>query len=101
MNAHIIKRPVITEKALTLVATQNVFTFEVMRTASKRQVQDLVESLYQVKVVSVNTVVGHVSTKSTGRKRIKRVQPKTKKAFVKLQAGQKIALFDMTGAATT
>lgn len=98
MNAYVIKQPVITEKTLWLVATQNTYTFEVVRTASKRQIQDMIESLYGVHVTSVNTVVGHRSLKSTGRKRIKRTVPKTKKAFVTLKPNEKISLFDISGA---
>jgi hypothetical protein len=37
--------------------------------------------------------------KAAGKRRLKMVQPKTKKALVKLVDGQKIALFDVTGEA--
>ncbi|HYD35267.1 MAG TPA: 50S ribosomal protein L23 [Vitreimonas sp.] len=97
MNAFIIKQPVITEKSMLLANTENTYTFEVARNANKQQIQDAVEKLYGVAVESVNTVVGHNSPVRTGRKRLKSVQTKVKKAMVKLKAGQTIALFDLSG----
>jgi ribosomal protein L23 len=54
-----------------------------------------VEDLFKVDVLSVNTIFGHRSSKKTGRKRLSSSVAKTKKALVKLKAGQSIALFDM------
>ena len=59
--------------------------------------KEAVEDIFQVHVLSVNTVMHHASKKSTGRRRLKVVTAKTKKVMVKLKAGEKIALFDVTG----
>ena len=96
MNAYLIVQPVITEKTLML-AQKSAYTFEVQRSASKQQIKNAVQTMYNVEVLSVNTVVGHTSRKATGRKRLKRVQPKIKKAVVTLKPGQKIELFDIQG----
>ncbi len=96
MNAYLVIKPVITEKSLKLAATQNTYSFWVERTAAKKQIQEAIEKMYNVSVLSVNTVRGHRSSKATGRRRIKRTQAQPKKALVMLKQGDKIALFDLT-----
>mgnify|MGYP002683089821 FL=1 len=93
MNAYLIKKPVITERSLSLANKQNVYTFEVLMNAHKGQIKQAVEDVFEVKVLEVNTVVRHRVKKKTCRKRISSVTPKTKKAYVKLAKGQTIALF--------
>ena len=97
MITYVIKKPIITEKTLALAALQNTYVFEVARTAEKNQIKKIVEDLFKVNVVSVNTVLGHHDSKKTGRKRIRVQQGRTKKALIKLKAGQKIDLFDLEG----
>ena len=97
MNAYLIKRPVVTERSLSLASKLNVYTFEVIMGAHKGQIKEAVEKTFGVKVLEVNTVVRHRIKKKTGRKRINRISPKTKKAYVKLAEGQTIDLFDLGG----
>ena len=97
MNAYLIKKPVVTERSLSLANKQNVYTFEVMMNAHKGQIKEAIEQIFDVKVLEVNTVVRHRIKKKTGHKRINKVSPKTKKAYVKLAKGQTIALFDIGG----
>lgn len=97
MTSYLIKKPIITEKTLALAATQNTYVFEVARTAEKNQIKKIIEDLFKVKVLSVNTVLGHNNTRKTGRKRIRVEQARSKKALVKLAEGQTIALFDLEG----
>jgi large subunit ribosomal protein L23 len=52
----IIKKPVITEKMTGIGEKLNQFGFIVDRNANKIQIRAAVESLYGVKVVSVNTM---------------------------------------------
>ena len=52
-----IKRFVITEKALRLAERENKITIVVERTATKKQIADEVQRLYNVKVEKVNTVI--------------------------------------------
>lgn len=80
-----------------LASTRNAYTFQVERGATKEQVKHTIESLYKVDVTSVNTIFGHRSLKATGSRRLKRVQPKQKKAVVTLKAGQSIEVFDIQG----
>ena len=69
----VILSPVITEKA-TLASEKNQVMFKVARTATKPQIKEAVEKLFDVKVKSVNTLVrkgkvkafkGTVGTQST------------------------------------
>ncbi len=50
----LIRRPIVTEKA-TINMEQNKYTFEVAPKADKLQIREAIESLFDVKVVKVNT----------------------------------------------
>ena len=52
----VIVAPVITEKA-TFASEQNKVVFKVAKTATKPEIKAAVERLFDVKVVSVNTLV--------------------------------------------
>lgn len=92
-----IKKPVVTEKTLKLIETENTYVFEVNKNAEKNQIKKMINDLFKVEVESVNTVLGHRAGKKTGRKRLQVTEEKTKKALVKVKAGQKIELFDLEG----
>ena len=49
-------KPVVTEKANAVSEKLNRYTFKVSPSANKLQIKSLVESLYGVKVTSVNTM---------------------------------------------
>lgn len=49
-------KPVVTEKANALTEKLNRYTFKVTPSANKYQIKSLVESLYGVKVIAVNTM---------------------------------------------
>lgn len=88
---HVIKAPLVTEKN-TLHSAAGVYVFEVDMTADKMQIRHAVEKGFGVKVDSVRTSVCRGRGKQTkfGMTRT----PYWKKAFVKLKAGEKIALFE-------
>src|SRR5690349_4928522 len=100
MNAHILKRPIITEKTLFLANTTNAYTFEVDPTATKTQIKETVEALFNVKVIGVSTVMRGRSLQRTGRRRTITLVPRKKKAVLTLQKGQTISLFDISGGET-
>ncbi len=97
MDTSIIKQPVITEKSLLLANTANMYTFEVIKEASKPQIEAAIKALFGVEVLSVHTVRRPKVVKTTGRRRIKTVGAITKKALVILKKGQTIDLFDIGG----
>ena len=53
---HVIKKPVITEKATTDQINRNAYTFRVPVGANKIEIRQSVEGLFDVKVQSVNTL---------------------------------------------
>lgn len=91
MSYQIIKRPLITEKN-TYHSTVGTYVFEVDQRATKVDVKKAIEKAFRVKVDSVRTGIcrgrGKRNRFVTGK------VPHWKKAFVKLQAGEKISLFE-------
>jgi large subunit ribosomal protein L23 len=83
----VIRSPVITEKA-TLASEKNQVVFRVARTATKPQIKEAVEKLFDVKVKSVNTLIRKGKVKafrgSIGE------QSDVKKAIVTLEEGHRI-----------
>ena len=57
-------KPIVTEKATQLTERRNQYTFRVSTDANKYQIKSLVEKLYGVKVVSVNTAIVRGKNKS-------------------------------------
>ncbi|MBS0386630.1 MAG: 50S ribosomal protein L23 [Proteobacteria bacterium] len=80
-------KPVITEKA-TLLSEQNKVVFRVPLDATKDQVKQAVEKLFNVKVGAVNTIRHKGKTKHFRGRPGKRSD--TKKAIVTLLAGYSI-----------
>ena len=83
----VIVSPVITEKA-TNASEQNKVVFKVARTATKPQIKEAVEKLFDVKVTSVNTLVRKGKTKMFRGNRGTRSD--VKQAVVTLAEGQRI-----------
>ena len=83
----VIVSPVITEKA-TAASEQNKVVFRVAATATKPQIKEAVEKLFDVKVKSVNTIV------TEGKVKMFRGRPgqrsDVKKAVVTLEEGHSI-----------
>ncbi|MBX9645991.1 MAG: 50S ribosomal protein L23 [Xanthobacteraceae bacterium] len=80
----VILAPVITEKA-TILSEQNKVVFKVQKLATKPQIKDAVEKLFDVKVKSVNTLVRKGKVKAF-RGRLGQ-QSDVKKAVVTLEEG--------------
>ncbi len=83
----VILSPVITEKA-TLVSEANQVVFKVSPKATKDDIKSAVESLFNVKVKAVNTLVRKGKRKTFRGRRA--VLSDTKKAIVTLEAGDSI-----------
>ena len=83
----VIIAPVITEKA-TLASEHNQVIFRVAKSATKPQIKEAVEKLFDVKVRSVNTLVRKGKFKSS--RGHAGVQSDVKKAIVTLAEGYRI-----------
>jgi large subunit ribosomal protein L23 len=86
----VIIAPVITEKA-TMASERNQVTFKVAREATKPQIKEAVEKLFDVKVKSVNTLTR--KGKIRGFRGVRGRQSDVKRAVVTLEEGHRI---DMT-----
>ena len=87
----IIKHPILTEKNYTQMG-DGYYTFEVAREASKLDIKRAFETIFEVKVASVNVLIYKPHTKRVGRFS---GRTKTyKKAVIKLQPGQKLDVFN-------
>ena len=87
----IIIRPLITEKSTTLMA-EGKYVFEVAKAANKIEIAKAISQIFNVKVVSVNTVNVEGKVKRMGLSIGKRSD--YKKAIVKLAAGETIEFFE-------
>jgi large subunit ribosomal protein L23 len=94
----VILLPVITEKSTQLAEGENAmgepriaYTFKVARRASKPEIRQAVEAIFNVKVKSVNTLYRRSKLRRTRRGGLTRTS-EWKKAIVTLKQGHKIEL---------
>ncbi|MAF91314.1 MAG: 50S ribosomal protein L23 [Bdellovibrionaceae bacterium] len=87
----VVKKPLVTEKN-TIHSAAGVYAFEVDRKATKTDIKDAIEKSFDVKVDSVKTMVCRGKVKRVGRN-FSKVRY-WKKALVKLQPGESIAIFE-------
>jgi large subunit ribosomal protein L23 len=83
----IILSPVITEKA-TIASEQNKVTFRVAPHATKPQIKEAVEKLFDVKVKNVNTLTRKGKVRFFRNKRGQKSD--SKRAIITLEEGHKI-----------
>lgn len=95
MAKEILIRPIITEKAEILSEDLNQYSFIVHRKANKIEIKKAVESIYNVQVESVNTMVmpGKLKNRTTRSGILKGRVPAYKKAVVTLEQGEEIDFF--------
>jgi len=92
MNIYqILKRPILTEKT-DYQRDNNQYVFEVDRRANKLQIKQAVETLFDVQVQTVNTMVMKPKRRQMGRKVIT-TRPAWKRAVVTLAPGERIQEF--------
>lgn len=92
---HVLTRPVISEKSLTLAA-RGWYTFRTQTSASKKEIAAEIAKHYKVDVISVRTITMHGKVRRTGRRMTMVQKSDWKKAIVQLKAGQKIDAFEIT-----
>lgn len=87
----VVLAPVVSEKSYDLIEHNNTYTFEVAPRAHKDEIRDAIQAIFDVRVLSVNTMNRKGKLKRTGyvmgrRKNVKR-------ALVKLAENDSIDLF--------
>ena len=87
----VLKKPVLTEKTMTLQAEENKYTFDVDVNANKIEIRQAVEAMFNVKVESVNVMNVRAKAKRMGKYEGK--TNRRRKAIVKLAEGNEINYF--------
>ena len=87
----IIRRVRLTEKSTLLTEKANKYVFDVNPAANKLEIKAAIESLFQKKVVSVNTA-NYAGKKKRERRADFGRRPHWKKAIVTLKEGEKLDL---------
>jgi len=92
MNVYqVLKRPILTEKT-DYQRDANQYVFEVDRQANKLQIKEAVETIFEVEVLAVNTMIMKPKRRRMGRKLIT-TRPAWKRAVVTLVPGEQIQEF--------
>lgn len=88
--ADLIVKPIVSEKA-TILLEENKYVFDVVLKATKTDIRAAIESLFEVKVVKVNTSRPPRKKKRVGR--FMGFKTQYKRAIVTLAEGDTITLF--------
>lgn len=91
----VLRRPIVTEKTAYQSSKLGQYVFEVDYKATKSQIKEAVEALFDVSVARVNVIVN--PAKRSRRARSRRVlirRPAYKKAIVTLAPGDNIDIFE-------
>lgn len=89
----VVIRPVISEKSYGLLDAGR-YTFVVHPDATKPEIRDAVEEIFNVRVVGVNTLNRKGKRKRSGRSYTYGKRPNRKRAVVTLAEGDRIEIFE-------
>lgn len=92
----IIITPKVSEKAYSQAGTLNTYVFNVPKDVNKIEIKKAIESEYGVNVIDVNVVNTQGKVKQSYRKggrAIKGNRSDSRKAYVRVEAGQTIPVF--------
>jgi len=87
----VIIRPVVSEKSYAGIEA-NTYTFLVDRRSNKTEIKEAVQKIWEVRVISVNTLNRRGKTKRRGYTKGKRADEK--RAIVTLAEGDSIEIFE-------
>lgn len=91
----VLRRPIITEKTSHQNAKLNQVSFEVADKATKAMIKEAIETIFEVKVRRVNTLVVPAKKKLAGSSRRTVSRRKSyKKAIITLEPGESIDIFE-------
>jgi large subunit ribosomal protein L23 len=91
----ILRRPIVTEKTNYLTSKLHQYVFEVTKDATRSQVKDAVEKVFEVTVVRVNII--NTAAKRSRRSRSRRLSVRDsgmKKAVITLAPDNRIPIFE-------
>jgi large subunit ribosomal protein L23 len=84
----VIKKPLVTEKGVAKKDSERTLCFEVAANANKTQIRHAVEAAFKIKVEEVRTAT--TAGKLRRRGRFAGYRPDSKKAYVRVKAGEKM-----------
>lgn len=87
----IIKYPVLTEKTTRSIEKYNQYTFAVSPRLTKAQIRSMIEEIFMVRVVRVNT--NRLIQKKRCKRKRGNVSKVSKRAIVTVARGEKITFF--------
>jgi len=90
----VIKEPLVTEKMTSMAGAGSRYCFKVDTGATKDDVKRAVETIFNVKVSAVRTLIMKGKTRLNPKTRRPIKRNVFKKAFVTLKKGNKIQLFE-------
>lgn len=90
----VIRRPLITEKSNYQSGKLRQYTFEVDGRATRTQVKDAIETLFDVKVMRVNIINTAAKRSRRRNRRLLVREPGFKKAIVTLAEGATLEIFE-------
>ena len=91
----IIRRPIITEKSNFMSSMLSQYVFEVDAKASKTEIKEAIETIFDVKVKNVNVmIVPAKQSRSLQNRRMRTRSSAYKKAIVTLFEGERIPIFE-------
>jgi len=88
----VIVKPLVTEKSSAVYQLQKAYTFEVHPEASKHQIREALERLFDVEVTDIRTMQMRRNEVTRGRTR--GTTARWKKAIVRLRDGQTLPVFE-------
>ena len=99
MNAErlysVILAPHVSEKSTIIGEMNNQYAFKVARDASKPEIREAIEKIFNVVVEDLQVLKVKGKTKRTGRGKLRR-RSDWKKAYVRLEAGHEIDFADLS-----
>ncbi|OGH16469.1 MAG: 50S ribosomal protein L23 [Candidatus Levybacteria bacterium RIFCSPHIGHO2_02_FULL_40_18] len=87
-------KPIVSEKSFNEAKNSNKYTFLVRRDATKTDIKNAIEKLFNVKVLRIYTAITKGKKTSFTRKGKHTIDQSYKKARVKLMKDQKIDIFE-------
>ncbi|MCL4321562.1 MAG: 50S ribosomal protein L23 [Deltaproteobacteria bacterium] len=88
----VIEKALLSEKSLGIRETNNTYVFNVNKKANKKDIKDMVEKYFNVKVENVHTLINRGKYRRVGKYAGK--LSNFKKAYVKLKDGQRISALE-------
>jgi large subunit ribosomal protein L23 len=85
-------QPVVTEKSSAAYGARKEYAFRTHPNATKRQIKDAIEQLFEVRVLKVRTLQQRAKRKTMGK--TKGLSPRWKKAYVTLHEEDSIEVFE-------